>query len=187
MGIVGLNEEFAAWCVLSWTDCAATAGFREEMTLDTTRRSAMLLAATLPVWGEALAAAGKKHMHSIDSPELAALDERFFAALERGDADTVRACYTPDVIVWHNYDERELTGAEHVGLLESYFFARYHDRRYVDVRRYLLPNGILRLHTLQAKLADGKDVRMLICILCLVQDGRISRIDEYITETQPAA
>src|SRR5262249_50277775 len=35
--------------------------------------------------------------------------ERFFGAIERGDIDTVRNCYAPNAVIWHNFDGVEQT------------------------------------------------------------------------------
>lgn len=135
-------------------------------------------------------AAAAAHVRDADRrlPDAAALldiDKRFFSALERGDLATIKALYSPDTRVWHNFDQLEYDGGEHLRLLETFFFVHYHDRRYVDVRLDLLPDGIVRQHTLVAKLADGTPVKMLIVIFCRVRDGHITRVDEYITDVKP--
>ena len=42
---------------------------------------------------------------------------RFFAAIEAGDIDTVRATYAPDAVVWHNHDGAVQTRDENVRTL----------------------------------------------------------------------
>ena len=39
-----------------------------------------------------------------------ALAARFFAAIEAGDIDAIRAIYAPDARIWHNTDGIEFPG-----------------------------------------------------------------------------
>ncbi|MFZ8914978.1 MAG: hypothetical protein ACO2YP_10350, partial [Pseudomonadales bacterium] len=41
------------------------------------------------------------------NPELHALADALCAALEKGDADTVRTLYAPEIKIWHNFDGLE--------------------------------------------------------------------------------
>ena len=45
------------------------------------------------------------------------LADRFFAAVEAGDIDTVRDCYDPAVAIWHNTDDLEQTRDENLATL----------------------------------------------------------------------
>ncbi len=67
---------------------------------------------------------------------------RFFAAIEAGDIDALRAIYSPDAVVWHNTDQVEQSVDENLVVL------RWVDQnvkgwRYEDVRRTVV-RGRLR-------------------------------------------
>jgi ketosteroid isomerase-like protein len=109
-----------------------------------------------------------------------ALDEAFFSALERGDSAAIAKCYAPDMRIWNNAQQVEMTGAEHIAGLEGYFFPLYLQRVYESPRTDLLADGFVRQQVLTATL-NGKAVRIPMCLICRVTDGRISRIDEYLT------
>lgn len=51
------------------------------------------------------------------SEGVSALADRFFAAVSRGDLAELDELYSPDVAVWHNYDDVEQTRAESLRLL----------------------------------------------------------------------
>jgi ketosteroid isomerase-like protein len=112
--------------------------------------------------------------------EYRALAEEFFSALERGDDTTIAKCYASDMRIWNNAQQVEMSGAEHIAGLQGFFFPRYLNRVYEDRRTDLLADGFVRQQVLAATL-DGKPVRIPMCLVCRVTDGRISRIDEYLT------
>ena len=118
-----------------------------------------------------------------DDDEILALSDRFFAALERGDIETIKECYTSDVRVWHNIDQAEKTASEHLKGLQKFFLGLYSNRRYTDVRYHRFSGGFVRQHVLTASLADGARIALAICVVCLVEHGRIKRLDEYLGPT----
>lgn len=114
--------------------------------------------------------------------EYRALGEAFFSALERGDSATIAKCYAPDMHIWNNVQQAEMTGAQHISGLEALFFPHYLNRKYENQRTDLLADGFVRQQVLTATL-DGQPVRIPMCLVCRVKDGRIHRIDEYLTLT----
>jgi len=115
--------------------------------------------------------------------EVLALAERFFRAIERGDVETVRQIYSPQAVIWHNYDsldERE-TGqnveanlAVLAGLPQRIRGARY------DVwYREATATGFVQQHVLRGTMPNGEPLVLPACIIAKVEDGHVSRIDEY--------
>jgi ketosteroid isomerase-like protein len=45
------------------------------------------------------------------------LARHFIAAVEAGDTDTARACFTSDARIWHNFDDYAQTVDENMKLL----------------------------------------------------------------------
>ena len=118
--------------------------------------------------------------------EILALAERFVNAIESGDVAAVRACYAPDARIWHNFDEVEQTVDENIKVL-NWFMTRLPDRRYRVLRRVALKDGFLQQHVLEATLPDGSSWKMFACVVTRLENGRITRLDEYIDSAQAAA
>lgn len=109
--------------------------------------------------------------------------DRLCGAIERGDADAVRALYAPDAVIWHNDDQKEQTPEENLKVL-AWLCRHLHERRYDVTRREVLPDGFVQQHILRGTTGTGAPFAMPACILCRIVDGRITRVDEYL---DPAA
>jgi ketosteroid isomerase-like protein len=110
-----------------------------------------------------------------------AIAERFFAAVMRGDIDTVGALYSDDVEVWHNYDEINQTKAQSLKTL-GWIHARLGPLRYVEVQRTLLADGFFQQHVSQLE-HEGVTTRIPAALRVICRDGLIVRIEEYLDPT----
>ncbi|MEY2920716.1 MAG: hypothetical protein RL261_2021, partial [Pseudomonadota bacterium] len=54
------------------------------------------------------------------------------------------------------------------------------------VRRELIPGGWLQQHILEARLANGREMKMFACCVITLKDGLIQRIEEYLDPAQAA-
>ncbi len=115
-----------------------------------------------------------------------ALAHRFFAAIERGDLETVQAIYAADAIVWHNTDGIAGSVADNLKTLAN-FIKFVPERRYTQQRLDVFDGGFAEQHLLKGKLVSGKEVSLAACIVCQVEDGRIIRLDEYFDSAALAA
>ena len=111
--------------------------------------------------------------------------ERFVGAIQAGDVATVRACYAPDAKLWHNTDGIEQTVDENMKVLD-WFIRTLPDRNYRVTRREPLPDGFLQQHVLEATLPDGTKWAMDACVVVKVENGLITRLDEYLDSAQGA-
>jgi len=111
--------------------------------------------------------------------------ERFVNAIQTGDTATVRACYHPDAKLWHNTDGIEQTVDQNMKVLD-WFIRTLPDRNYRVVRREPLPDGFLQQHVLEATLPDGTKWAMDACVVIKIEDGRITRLDEYMDSAKGA-
>ena len=109
---------------------------------------------------------------------IAALAKRFFDAVQNGDPDTLEAIYDPGVEIWHNTDRLTVTRDENLKTLRS-FIARAPKRSYTDRRLIAYPGGFVQQHLLIAEQPNGKVLELPACIVCAVENGRITRLDEY--------
>lgn len=107
-----------------------------------------------------------------------AVAARFFAAIEAGDVAAIAAVYAPHAAIWHNTTRRAQSAAENVALLR-HVVATVGPLRYEDVRRAATPTGFVQQHVLRCRVPGGPELTVPACIVCDVQDGRITRLDEY--------
>jgi ketosteroid isomerase-like protein len=112
--------------------------------------------------------------------------DRFFAAIPKGDLETVRAIYAPDALIWHNNDQTTQSVEQNLQVL-GWVTKNIASLRYEEVRRYVTPSGFVQQHVLRGTAPNGKPLEVPACILCTVVNGRITRLDEYLDSAQLAA
>jgi ketosteroid isomerase-like protein len=105
--------------------------------------------------------------------------ERFLHAIQTGDVAAMRACYAPDAKIWHNIDDVEQSLDDNVKVL-NWFIAKLPDRNYRVLRREALKDGFLQQHVLAATLPDGTLWEMSACVGVKMENGLITRLDEYL-------
>lgn len=113
------------------------------------------------------------------------LAERFVSAIQRGDTETVRACYAPDAKLWHNSDGIEQTVDQNMKVLD-WFIRTLPDRYYRVQRREALTDGFLQQHVLEATLPNGAKWAMDACVVVRAENGKITRLDEYLDSAKSA-
>jgi ketosteroid isomerase-like protein len=121
----------------------------------------------------------------ISEPEMQALAKRFFDAVENGDIETLYGCYAPDAKIWHNTDDTEQTRDDNARTLRG-FVRHVSNRVYAERRLHVFEGGFVQQHELRGVRPDGVAVRLTACIVCAVEDGRITRLDEYFDSAQVA-
>ena len=102
-----------------------------------------------------------------------------FAAIERGDLDSVRELYSPEAAIWHNVTGRSQSREENLKLLK-YFTKRVSELRYEVLARDFFPGGFVQRHILHGKLASGDRIAAPVCLVVYVADGKIERLFEYL-------
>ena len=112
------------------------------------------------------------------SAETLAFAEHFVMSIQRGDTDAVRACYAPHAKIWHNTDGLEQTLEENETTLTG-FIERIPKRQYANRRVHTFPGGFVQQHTLKGTKKDGKEVALDAVIICKVENGKVTRLDEY--------
>ncbi len=111
---------------------------------------------------------------------------RFFAALEAGDIETLRAIYAPDALIWHNDDLIEQTVEDNLKVLQGLHRA-VSGLRYDVIRRAPVADGVLQQHVLRGSLQNGAEVELHAAMYLQVQDGHITRIEEYLDSGKRAS
>ena len=89
--------------------------------------------------------------------------------------------------VTDNYEgDVEQTIDDNVKVLE-WFIATLPDRNYRVLRREALKDGFLQQHVLEATLPDGTKWHMYACVVIKMENGLITRLDEYLDSAQGKA
>ena len=116
--------------------------------------------------------------------EIFALADRFLRAIEANDRKTIEEVYSRDCVVWLNVDplSNRKAGTPARRGLESILRlpGLVTDLRYDVWHRELTETGYVEQHIFRAKLRDGTQIARPHCVVCQVEAGQITRIDEYI-------
>lgn len=111
---------------------------------------------------------------------------RFFDAIEAGDIETMRNSFAPEAEIWHNTDELIVTRDQTAQTLTG-MVARIKDRKYADRQLTVFPGGFVQQHVLTGvRVHDDVAVRLPCAIICTVENGRITRLDEYFDSAHVA-
>ena len=121
----------------------------------------------------------------IDIESMQTLANRFFDAIERVDRQALEDSYTPDAVVWHNYDNVEQPRDENIAMLMNFpqFFKSF---KYTDVRRSFFEGGFVQQHVCRGVKVNGEPFAVPNCMVITVRGGRIARIDDYFDSAQDA-
>ena len=95
--------------------------------------------------------------------------------------------FTPDAEIWHNTDELIVTRDQTAQTLTG-MVARIKDREYAERRLTTFPGGFVQQHILKGRRThDDGEVRLPCAIVCKVENGKITRLDEYFDSAHVAA
>ena len=122
-----------------------------------------------------------------DHPDaVAALARAFFDAIEAGDIAAMRASFSDDAEIWHNTDELVVTPDQTAQTLTG-MVARIKHIAYADRRLTAFPGGFVQQHVLTGRrIHDDAAVRLPCAIICKVEQGLITRLDEYFDSAHVA-
>ncbi|ENZ83519.1 MULTISPECIES: nuclear transport factor 2 family protein [Caulobacter] len=121
----------------------------------------------------------------MSKPDYVDFAKRFVAAIQDGDGEAVRAFYAPDAKLWHNTDNIEQTVDQNLKVL-AWFVKTLPDRFYRVLRVEALPDGFVQQHILEATLPNGEKWAMDACVVVKIENGLITRLDEYLDSAKSA-
>lgn len=107
------------------------------------------------------------------------LARQFIQALESGETEIARGCFTADARIWHNFDDVSQTVDENMKLFE-WMKRKFTTRRYEITRLEEVSGGYLQQHVLRMTDRNGIEVSMHACVIVRVKEGKIDRIEEYL-------
>lgn len=119
------------------------------------------------------------------TPDALELGNRLFEAICSGDLGAVREVYAPTVRVWHNFDRVEQSLEENLRVL-AWVVKNVSGLRYEQVRRQRTESGFVQQHVLRGTAPGGESLEVAACLVCRVEGGRVTRIDEYLDSAQLA-
>jgi ketosteroid isomerase-like protein len=111
------------------------------------------------------------------------LADQLMKSIESGDVDAVRSIYATDAVIWHNFDNVEQTPDENLRTL-TWMVKNVGDVHYEDIRRHETAEGYVQQHTFCGTAASGEAVRAPCCLIVRVEEGRITRLEEYLDPAQ---
>ncbi|WP_077145018.1 nuclear transport factor 2 family protein [Sphingopyxis sp. KK2] len=121
-----------------------------------------------------------------EQDDIRAMATRFFDAIEAGDIETMKNSFTPDAEIWHNTDELIVTRDQTATTLSG-MVTRIKDREYADRQLTVFPGGFVQQHVLKGvRTHDEGAVRLPCAIVCKVEGGKITRLDEYFDSAHVA-
>ncbi|MGU3499357.1 nuclear transport factor 2 family protein [Mycobacterium sp. C31M] len=116
----------------------------------------------------------------------AAVADRLFDAIERGDYPDVEALWATDVAVWHSGDAADNDRVQALKVIR-WFLRITATRRYEILDRQFFEGGFVQQHILHATATHGASIDLRVCIVIKVSnDGLITRIDEYFDPAEMA-
>jgi uncharacterized protein len=121
----------------------------------------------------------------LPTPDALELGNRLFEAIGSGDLGAVREVYAPTVRVWHNFDRVEQSLDENLRVL-AWLVKNVSGLRYEQVRRQRTESGFVQEHVLRGTAPGGESLEVAACLVCRVEAGRVTRIDEYLDSAQLA-
>jgi ketosteroid isomerase-like protein len=110
--------------------------------------------------------------------------EKLFRAIENGDIDAIRNIYTPETKIWNNNDGIAQSVEQNLAVLK-WVVSNIENVKYTEVRRQPTLTGFVQQHVLRGRFKD-KDIALPACIVATVEDGHITRLDEYLDSAQTA-
>lgn len=108
-----------------------------------------------------------------------ALSAQFEHHVKNYTAEGFASVVTDDVVMWHNFSNRELSGAELYTYLES-AKPMFDAIEFSDKHILATAEGWVQQHRVATTVGDGIAVSRPVCVVFTVKDDKISRIDEYL-------
>ncbi len=113
------------------------------------------------------------------------LADRFFAAIEQADGKALDSIYTPDAVIWHNYDDVEQSRDDNIAMLMN-FPQVFKTFKYEKIRRSYFDGGFVQQHVCTGVKSNGQAFAVPNCMVVTVRGGQIARIDDYFDSAQDA-
>jgi ketosteroid isomerase-like protein len=112
--------------------------------------------------------------------------DRIIVAAEAGDPADLLDIYAPGAVIWHNTDNYEQTVEQNMKVLVA-MDRILSNRKYDDRRVHVFDGGVVQQHVLRGtKVSTGEQVELKACVVVLVENDKIVRLDEYFDSAEAA-
>ena len=115
--------------------------------------------------------------------EILAVAERFITAWNVADADALREVYSEDARIWHNTSGQFQSVEDNIKSM-LWIHRKLGNVNFDVQRREVIPGGFLQQQFLRGILISGEKFAMPACLICKVDNGRITSLEEYIDKAQ---
>jgi ketosteroid isomerase-like protein len=106
-----------------------------------------------------------------------------FDALDARDFERFQSFFTPDAVIWHNFDTMEHTIPETAQVLEAHM-GKLKESRYADRRYIAAPGGAVCQHVVRSETLTGDIIELHSMMRMFFENGRVRRIEEYFELAQ---
>ncbi len=113
------------------------------------------------------------------------LADRFCAAIETADLQSLRAIYATDAIIWHNYNGHETTAEQNIAVIGT-FPTLFDSFAYTQIRRELFATGFVQQHVARGRKKSGEAFAVPVCMVVRIRGEQIVRVDEYFDSAHDA-
>src|SRR5689334_16140742 len=112
-------------------------------------------------------------------PDLLAVADQLFSAIERGDRAAIEALYDDRISVWNTVLPRPMDKARSLAVLD-WLMAPGVRRSYEIHERLVAGDRVAQRHTLRVTVPGHQVVEVHVALFITVADGLITHIDEYV-------
>ncbi len=109
--------------------------------------------------------------------EILALARALIAAARDSRLDEIARICAPHAVAWHNVTDKTVSLTESLRIFGA-LAAEITSLNYEDIRITPLEGGYVQQHTLVGQIGD-QSLRLSACIVCAVENGQITRIEEF--------
>lgn len=114
-----------------------------------------------------------------------AVATKFAAASRSNDAEAYAALCAPGAQTWHNFDDAEVSTEQSTRTV-AWLHRTVADLTWTDVALLPTPSGFVS-QTIMTGTAPGGPLRVHSCVIAtLDDDGKVTRVEEYLDPTQTA-
>jgi ketosteroid isomerase-like protein len=105
--------------------------------------------------------------------------ERFLKAIESRNEAALHEVYRDDIVIWHSFTNATMAKDASIAMLAGLWRDGVRIR-YVFDDQLVVGNRGVRRHRVEATTRGGPRFVMHVAMFATVEDGQISRLDEYV-------
>jgi ketosteroid isomerase-like protein len=112
--------------------------------------------------------------------------DRFLNAIETCNEAALRVVYKDDIVIWHSFTNATMAKEPNVAMLAGLWRDGVRIR-YVFDDQLVVGNRGVRRHRVEATTRGGQHIVLHVAMFATLEDGQISRLDEYVDSKEVEA